>query len=464
MHKVASMDVYEVVDGQKIGRAAIIFTLVATLVLVSDGFDLAAMGYIAPALIEDWGITPAQLVPALSASIIGMMIGGPLAGMLGDRFGRKRLMLGGLALTSLSTLAMMLVGSVGAIEMLRFVTGLGLGAIVPNAVALVAELTPQRHRGRALTLVASGVIVGTSLPGFTVAALAPHFGWRSILLVGGILPLVAAFLAALFIPESIKYLVARGGREGEVRHIARKLRPDLTIGDDARFFVPAAAQESGGLVPVKYLLRGDFRVVTPMLWIIQITVQMAGFFALTWLPTLLQAAGATVAQAGISTSFYSVGGFCSMLLLLFVMNRFGVFALVLLLLAGAPFVAVMALPGLPTIVHGAIIAGAGFCVHGAQLAITVLLGLFYPTGLRSSGVGWTQAIGRIGSLAAPLVGALLLEMAVTMRFFPLAPALLLLVGALASAMLAILCMRKFGGLRSGEFSALTESAAHGNPD
>src|SRR5579883_1291062 len=391
-----SFDINEIVDGQKLRFASVVFLVITGLVLVSDGFDLAAVGVIAPALCKYWQIPTVQLVPALSASIVGMMMGGALLGALGDEFGRKRLIIVALALISTTTLAAMMARSASEFTALRFVTGLGLGGVVPNTVALIAELNPRRSRGRMLVAVATGVIVGTSLPGLAVAMLAPQSGWRPILLVGGMLPLAVAALAARVLPESVKYLVERGDREAEARSIARRMRPDLEITDDTRITVPRAAPDAGA-AKLRRLFGGDFALVTPLLWITQVAIQMAGFFALTWLPTLLQAGGASAAQAGINTSLFAVGGFCSALVLLFIMDRFGVLPLIFTLLAGVPLVATMTLPGLPAIMHAVVIAGAGFCVQGAQLVLTVLLGIFYPTALRSSGTGATLSVGRLGS-------------------------------------------------------------------
>lgn len=447
----AAFELDQLIDGQRVGRATILLVTIATLVLISDGFDLAAMGYVAPELAKTWGLPPGAFVPAFSAGIVGMMVGGPLMGWLGDRHGRKRLIVGGLIAIGIFTLLTIAVRSSTDLVILRFLTGVGLGGVIPNVGALVAELSPKRIRGRLLVIITLGVPLGIAFPGAVAATLVPAFGWRAILLVGGLLPLLIALTSAAVLPESVKYMVTRGGRDNLVRRTLRRLRPDLLIADDAQVALPVAEPALRG--SVRGLFIGDLKVVTPLLWLCQAANQMANFFALTWLPMLLRAGGASTAHAGASASLFSLGGLLSGFVLLLVLDRVGVVPLVVLFLVGAPLVAGMALTGLSSVEHAAVILGAGACVTGVQIGLTALLGIFYPTPIRSSGVGWTQAVGRVGGLAAPLVGGALLSLDIPMHSLPLAPAALMVVGTLACAALAWRCVRRFGGWRPGEFSS-----------
>lgn len=450
------LDLNDVVDGQMLGRRAFLFLAVAMLVLIGDGFNLSVMGYIVPELVKQWDLPAIRFVPALSANIIGMFFGAPLLGFLGDRYGRKRVIVGGLIWFGLTILATTAAHSVTQLALLLFLTGLGLGGVIPNIIALVSEVTPKRIRGRLLVLVSMGVVLGIALPGVITATLVPRFGWRVLLVVGGLLPIGVAIASALVFPESIKYLLQRGGREDAVRAIARHLRPDLMIRDDTRFTLPAVANPAVRGSP-KRLFKGDFALVTPLLWICQATNQMANFFSLTWLPTLLRSAGATTSQAGATAALFSVGGLVGGVLLLALIDSFGITPLLLMFFLGAPLVAAMALTELSPFVHAAVIFGAGLCVTGIQLGLTALLGIFYPTPIRSMGTGWTQAAGRLGGLTAPLAGGVLLSMQIPMQRLPLAPAVLLVVGGFACVALAVICRRRFGGFHPEEF-AIVEAA------
>ena len=446
----AVIDIDDAIDGQRAGSHMAPLLIIAVLALICDGFDIAAMGYVAPELIKAWHIQPAHLVPAFSAGIIGMMLGGPLLGYVGDRLGRRRVIVFGLAAIGLMTLATMAAQSVTHLVVLRFLTGVGLGGVIPNVAVLVAELSPKRIRGRMLVAIALGMPLGISLPGLVAGWVVPQWGWAGLLLVGGLLPLGVALVARLMVPESPKFLLERRDDLGGARHVLRKLRPDLAIGEETRLVAVSQAIEQGS---ARQLFAGTLIVVTPLLWICQAANQMANFFSLTWLPTLLQSAGATTAEAGANASLFALGGFAGGLVLLFVIDRLGTAPLVAFFVGGTPLVALMASTQLDPTVHAAVIAGAGLCVTGINFTLVALLPVFYPTAVRSLGMGWTQGVGRLGSLAAPVVGGILLEQNLPPEQLSYAPAALLAIGAVASVALAFLCMRQFGGMRVAEFAA-----------
>ena len=446
---VGTLDLDAAIDGQQLGWRSAPLIGTAWLVLLCDGFDLAAMGYIVPELVKDWQLGPARFVSAFSAGIIGMMIGGPLLGLLGDRLGRRRVIVLGLCAIGLTTLATMAAQTVTHLVILRFLTGIGLGGVIPNVAALVAELSPKRRRGRMVVIVTLGMPLGIALPGLVAGLLVPAFGWQALLLAGGVLPLVVAVAARAVVPESPKYLVGIGGRGDEARQIIRGLRPDLTIDDETRFAIAARDQRRGS---AGQLFTGSLALATPLLWVCQAANQMANFFSLTWLPTLLQSAGATTAQAGAHASLFALGGLGAGAILIFAIDRLGVVPLVIMFVIGVPLVAGMSSSDLGPVFHGMVIAGAGLCVTGINFSLTALLPIFYPTSIRSLGTGWTQAAGRVGGLAAPVVGGVVLSKNIPISQLTLAPALLLAVGAVSSMVLAWLCFRQFGGTRVAEFS------------
>ncbi|WP_174290895.1 MFS transporter [Sphingomonas bacterium] len=444
-----SLELNQIVDGQRLRGASIVFIVLAALAMASDGYDLASLGYIIPELLKQWHLGRTALAPAAGAGIIGMAIGGPLLGMLGDRFGRKPMIVAGLATIAVLDLLMTQVRGPGDLVILRGLVGLMVGGVFPNAAALIAEITPRLIRGRVLVLVSLGVVLGIAIPGFVARGLVPTHGWQSILVVGACAQLVVAAAVALIMPESIKYLAARTGRELQALRMARRLRPDLTIADNARLVAGAAAPAKGG--SIRLLFAGSLAVVTPMLWICQAANQMSNFFSLTWLPQLLQAGGASTAAAGGTASLFAIGGLIAGVLLLFVIERLGVMPMVAMFFVGAPLVASMASTSLSPTIHALVIVSAGFCVQGIQIGLTAALGLLYPTTIRSVGTGWTQAAGRLGAFAAPTVGALLLGLNVSTSKLPFAPGALLLVGGVACVVLTLACRRQFGSFRVAEF-------------
>ncbi len=460
----AVMPLDQVVDGQRLRGTSILFIVLAALAMASDGYDLATTGYLQPEVLKQSHLARTALVPAFSAGIIGMAVGGPLLGLLGDRYGRKPMIIAGLcAIALLDLIGIRVFGGVMAtgtglagLALLRFCTGVAVGGVFPNVMALIAELTPRAARARVLVIVALGVPLGIAIPGLVANRLVPTYGWQAILVVGSLMPLVVAVAVAALLPESIKFLVERGGREAQALRLARRLRPDLRMEEGSRLSLPSAGKVTRG--SMRPLFAGALGLVTPMLWVSQAANQMANFFSLTWLPTLLQAGGASTSTAGGTAALFSLGGLGAGVLLLLVIDRLGVVPLVAMFLVGAPLVAGMTLTSLSPAVHALVIAGAGFCVTGIQIGLTALLGLLYPTAIRSVGTGWTQAAGRVGGLAAPLVGGLLLGLHVRLERLTLAPAALLLIGGVACIILMAACRRQFGSFRVSEF-ALAENAA-----
>ena len=453
------VDVNEIIDDQKIQQSTIVFLMVAMLAMVADGFDLAAIGFVAAELKKSWGIPSAQLAPIFSAGIIGLLIGAPLFGFLGDRFGRKTGILIGLCTFGVFTLITMMASSVNQFVALRFLTGLGLGGMIPNILSLVAEIAPKRFRGRFTIIVLIGVPLGISIPGIVAAVLVPRFGWPAILLVGGTLPLIVALAVAFIFKESLKFLVQRGGRDEDVSRVVRALRPDLSISSHTRFSVGSASVPVSRGSPAR-LFAGSLAVITPALWVALAANQFANFFALSWLPTFLQSSGLSTAQAGISASMFAIGGLAGGIILTFIIDRLGVLPIIGLFLLGAPLIASMGIEGASPWALGSIIAAAGFCVTGNNFAINAAMAMIYPTPIRATGTGWAQAMGRMGSMAAPILGGVLLRMHLVPRELYYAPALALLIGAVAAGLLVVFCIRRFGGYRLDEAAAVgaTESS------
>ena len=235
------------------------------------------------------------------------------------------------------------------------------------------------------------------------------------------------------------------------------LRPDLKLGADTRLVVPSLIAPSSRGSPKRLFENGLFWV-TPLLWIVQATNQVANFFSITWLPTLLQATGSSTQQAGNIGSMFSVGGLVGGLCLMLVIDRFGIVPLVVLFVLGTPLVAGMTLSGLSPSEHMLLIASAGFCVVGLQFGITAMQGVIYPTPIRSTGAGWCQAAGRIGAIVAPVGGGVLLAAHVPIEQMSYGPAILMAIGAVAAITLAVLCFQRFGSYRVNEFHTSLEDA------
>ena len=429
-------------ERSRIQIPSIIFLIVASLSMIADGFDISAMGFVAPELVKQWHVSAGDLVPAFSAGVIGLLVGAPILGYCGDRFGRKTavvavlLMFGGFTfMTSFAT-------NLTEFVVLRFLTGIGLGGLIPNITALAAEIAPKRLRGTFIIIVTFGVPIGLGLPGWVAAAFVPTYGWPILLVVGGVIPIIIAIAAWALVHESESFTQQR---------IARNAALSLDLHNAGA--APAAITNRSVMtdrVSRRGLFTNGLAFITPVIWVALAANQFTNFFTLSWLPTLLQSSGLSTSEAGMTASMYSVGGLIGGFVLTFIIDRLGVLPLVVLFLLGAPLVASVGAPHISPMVLAAILAGAGFCVTGNNFGFNAIIAMVYPTNVRSMGVGWAQAFGRLGSLAAQVAGGILLGQHLSVREVYFAPAAVLIVGAASAGLLLLMCFRRFGGFRLDE--------------
>src|ERR1700716_1456313 len=177
------VDVAACIDRQPVGGFQIKLLLTCAAVLFLDGFDTQAIGYVAPALAKEWGLTKGSLGPVFSAGLFGLMIGALVFGPLADRVGRRKIIIFSTLAFGIGTLATSVIDDVDSLLAIRFLTGLGLGGAMPNAVAMTSEFSPRRRRATMVMIMFCGFSVGAALGGFLAAALIPHFGWRLVIIV-----------------------------------------------------------------------------------------------------------------------------------------------------------------------------------------------------------------------------------------------------------------------------------------
>ena len=242
-----AIDVADFIDRQPVGGFQFKLLLTCAAVLFLDGFDTQAIGYVAPALAREWGLTKGALGPVFSAGLFGLMIGALLLGPLADRIGRKRIIILSTLAFGICALATAFVHDVNALLAIRFLTGLGLGGAMPNAIAMTSEFNPRRRRATMVMIMFCGFSVGAALGGLLAAALIPHFGWRSVFVVGGVAPLLLVPVLALRLPESVRFLALTGRADEEVAALASIDQPDggVRAGDAVRRAGAGTAGNSG---------------------------------------------------------------------------------------------------------------------------------------------------------------------------------------------------------------------------
>ena len=443
MSQVLSID--ELVDGQRFGRFNLNLLWWSFLAMITDGYDIAALASAAPELARTWHVAAKAFAPALSASLFGILLGAPLLGYAGDRFGRRVTIIAGCAVYGLGTLATVWTSNLDQVAVLRFLTGIGIGGLMPNTIALNSELAPRRLRATLIVVMFTGITLGGSLPGYIQAWLIPQYGWRIMFWIGGLLPLAVATCLLFRLPESVKFLALRANRPLQLLAAVRRLRRDLTIADDAQFVIASAPQASGS--GLKQIFGAGFVWITPLLWLCFACALMANYFLNSWLPLIFEGSGLTPRQSGMAISIYHYGGTLGGLLVSGLLGRFGFTAIAVLCLLAAPAIAAIGLPSISYMAMASAVGLAGFCTLGAQFGNNAASGLLYPTAFRSRGIGWALGIGRLGSIAGPLAGGALIGMKLPpQRLFALA-ALPMLLALIACIGIAALCHKRLGGLQ-----------------
>jgi MFS transporter, AAHS family, 4-hydroxybenzoate transporter len=449
------VDVVDFIDAQPIGGFQIRLLLTCAAVLFLDGFDTQAIGYVAPAVAKEWSLTKGALGPVFSAGLFGLMIGALVFGPLADRIGRKKIIIFSTLAFGIGALVTAFVQDVNMLLAIRFLTGLGLGGAMPNAIAMTSEFNPRRRRATMVMIMFCGFSVGAALGGFLAAAMIPQFGWRSVFVVGGVAPLLLVPILALKLPESVRFLALTGRANERVAQLLGFISPQTAFAPATQFVVNEP--ELTG-VPVLHLFREGRTLVTLLLWVIFFMSLLDIYFLANWLPTVLNDLGASVSSAVLIGSMLQVGGVVGTFALGSVIDRFSFRALALVY-----FIAVFAVGAIGQLGYSVVfvtmaIFVAGFCVIGGQIAANALAAAFYPTSVRATGVGWALGIGRVGSIIGPLVGGMLLTMKWSTASVFMAAAAAALCAALASFSLSRLAGMGGSGRGAANRSASYEAA------
>ena len=400
------LDISRWIDQRRIGRLQIAVLLLCGCATLLDGFDAQVIGYVAPGIIREWGIAPAAMTGAFSAGTVGILVGCLFVAPLADWLGRKLLIVVSVVAFGAMTLATATVGSMDELVIFRFLTGIGLGACMSNAVALTTEYFPARARAAMTTWMFCGYPLGAFLGGLVVANLSAALGWRAAFVLGGALPLALVALIIYLLPESVQYLAGRPGREKAIARILHRLDPGETF-PPGTHFISSEQRESG--LTVRHLFRDGRGFGTVLLWVMFFTMLVEVFLLTSWTPTLLNQSGMSVSSSVITMALVQAGGVVALLCLGPLFDRWGfVRTLTPLFVCAAAAIALMGnSDNTAVIMAAALISGAG--VMGGQSSLIVMSGMYYPSFIRSTGVGWALGIGRFGAIVGPLLGGLLLR-------------------------------------------------------
>jgi AAHS family 4-hydroxybenzoate transporter-like MFS transporter len=378
------------------------------------------------------------------------MVGALLLGPLADRVGRKSMIIGATAAFGAFTLLTAFCTSYDQLFVCRLLAGLGLGGVTPNAVALTSEYAPKNSRSAVVALMWAAFPLGGVCIGLMSAYLIPSFGWQSVLIVGGIVPLIVCAAALAGLPESLAFLAARGLATTRIRAVLRRLAPDVPTTAATRF---TADEEKLPGVPVKHLFGGGRAVTTLLLWVTCFVSFLILIFTISWIPALLRANGVSMAQVGFAIALHSIGSAMGSSSVGRIMDRIGAYAMLITTFC----IAAVATAALGFTVSSfwqlAVVIALSGCFAGAsQAGVIALAAVTYPVAVRSTGVGWAFAAGRLGAVVGPLLGGVMLGWGWHTDVILIVVAVPALIGAAAIALLML------HGRRSAETAALPATA------
>ncbi|MFS7240030.1 MFS transporter [Serratia proteamaculans] len=429
----------EIIDNAKISPYQILILSLCFLIVLLDGFDTAVIGYIAPALREEWGLLPAQLSPAFGAGLLGLLIGSLIFGPVADAIGRKRVLLVSILIFGGGTLASAYTHSIESLTLLRLITGIGLGGAMPTCITLSSEYSPARRRMIMVTLSWSGFTAGLALGGLLAGQIIPAFGWRGVLMLGGIVPLLLLPLLAWQMPESVRFMTSSPKHADSLRQVVERITgkswAGVTIIDDER---PTQVRS-----PISHLFIEGRAVRTLLLWL-AFFCSLFVFYQLTsWLPSILKDAGYDIVHASRIGAMVPLGGTLGAILMALLMDRVGPYRVLALSYLGAALV-VGATGYLMGDVYtlAATVFLIGFGVAGAQNGLNLVSATIYPTAARVTGVSWAMASGRFGSIVGSMLGAWMIAAAGSSEVFFIWLALPVLVGSAAIFLLYRLSLNR----------------------
>ncbi|MGO4804677.1 MFS transporter [Arthrobacter sp. 2MCAF15] len=355
--------------------------LVCWLLVVFDGYDLIVYGTVQSSLISEtgWGLTKATAGTIGSMAFVGMMIGAIFAGRMADSWGRRRTILGCAIVFSIFTILCAFAPSAPVFGTLRLLAGVGLGGLVPSANALVAELVPAKWRSTIATLMMSGVPIGGSIAALVGIQLIPAFGWESMFLVAVLALLIVVPLGLKYLPETLAPARAASG--------GRNLEEPSGFGS---------------------LLRAPYLGVSLLFALATIATLFAWYGLGTWLPNLMQLAGYNLGSALTFALALNLGAVAGSVITAWAGTRFGPIPTAIAAAAVAGGALVVLVTGPPVTVVYLMLVLAGVGTHGTQCLIIAAVASHYPGHLRGTALGWALGTGRIGAVAAPQIGGLLL--------------------------------------------------------
>jgi len=428
-----NIDVNDVIDNARFNSFHWKVLFWCTLIIIFDGYDLVIYGVVLPLLMDQWNLNPYVAGLLGSSALFGMMFGAMGFGMLSDRLGRKKTILMCVVLFSLTTVINGFATTPWQFGILRFIAGLGIGGVMPNVVSLMSEYSPKRSRSTLVALMFSGYAVGGMMSAGLGIWIVPNYGWE-IMFYLAVIPMLMLPLMIKFLPESVAFLMAQK-REGEARDILQKVAPIYEISEMDRLEVPPTTESKA---PVLELFRDGRAFSTSMFWVAFFCCLLMVYALGSWLPKLMSMAGYALSSSLMFLMVLNIGAIIGAVGGGWLADRFSLRSvLVSFFILGSVSLTMLGYEN-PMWFLYTLMGIAGATTIGSQILLYAYVAQYYPTSIRSTGLGWASGIGRNGAIVGPMLGGTLLALALPhhMNFLALA-----IPGAIATVAIALVDRR-----------------------
>lgn len=397
----STIDIAELVASAKLGKQHLTILILSAMMLFIDGFDMSTAGVAAPSLLRAFHGAKSEMGVIFGASYFGILVGCWVFGYAGDRWGRKWGSIWSCLIYAVPSLLITQATSLDQILYLRFLTGIGLGGVMPTTLALLAESAPKRYRASFAMTALFGFPAGGAIVGQVGAHLIPSFGWPVVFYCAGIGGLALSLLLVFALPESLTFLALHKPESPALRRRAQSLAPDRRIDADARFTVHREEKPKGLLVAE--LFKGHQRLATVLLWTAYFVEGLTYITLANWLAVVLQDVGLSQFTALSTVSYANAGGILVSLFLMRPLDKIGPLASVVSALVAITAIFILGTPGVPQLaIIAAAITAHAFC-SGTHTSLNGTVAMFYPTRVRSNGIGWASAMGRVSSIIGPII-------------------------------------------------------------
>jgi AAHS family 4-hydroxybenzoate transporter-like MFS transporter len=400
----SKVDVIDLIDRHPVTGFQVGVLILCMLVAALDGFDTQAIGYTAPAIAHQIGLPMPQFGQVGSAGLLGAAIVALSFGPLADIFGRKWFMIIAMIVFAIFSYLTSQSASLDELLAYRFFAGLGLGGVTPAFLAMGAELAPKRLRDVFVTVLFASFPGGGLIGSLTSAWVIPAFGWQAVFYIGAVAPIVIAIILTIWLPESVRFLLARGIRQNEVRRTLERIMPgEVPAGE---LVAPPDPARQG--VPVKHLFTEGRAIPTVILWVPFFMVFMILVTVTFWTPAVLNSVGFSLSAAALIIGLNNLGSIIASAMSGWLVHRAGAFRVLIPgFILGGLCLAWFGQATSSVVTLGAASFLAGFFVGGTGTGLIAVAAGMYPTAIRSTGIGWAMGMGRVGQVFGPVLTGLL---------------------------------------------------------